>query len=246
MTAIPNIEDYALIRDSRTAALISKAGSIDWLCLPQFDSPSYFNRLLDHWRGGHFTIASVTPFSVRRTYRDTTAVLQTEFQTGDGIVRVTDCMPVLPESEKSIRLFPFGSLLRCIEGLEGTVELDIVFKPRPDHGRLVPSFHRRDRTGYGVDLGNRLLYLATDLALSMRPGALEGRALVQAGSPHMLWCTYSEDAPAVYPLRFQIRTVPSTADCASESTALGESHQRSKPPGGKSEDMKEGGIQEGT
>jgi GH15 family glucan-1,4-alpha-glucosidase len=200
MTAISNIEDYALIGDSRTAALVSKAGSIDWLCLPQFDSPSCFNRLLDHWRGGHFTIAPLRPFSVRRSYRDTTAVLLTEFQTDEGIVRVTDCMPVLPEVKKSTRLFPFRSVLRYIEGLEGTVELDIVFKPRPDHGRLMPAFYLRGRAGYCVDLGNQLFQVATDLPLSMQPGALEGRTLVAAGTRHVLWFAYSEDAPAVYPL----------------------------------------------
>ena len=145
MTALSNIEDYALIGDSRTAALVSKTGSIDWLCLPQFDGPSCFNRLLDHWRGGHFTVAPRRPFAARRFYRDTTAVLVTEFQTDTGIVTVTDCLPVLPEAERSTTLMPFRSVLRYIEGLEGTVELDIVFRLRPDHGRLVPAFRPRAR-----------------------------------------------------------------------------------------------------
>lgn len=203
MTAASHIEDYALIGDSRTAALVSKAGSIDWLCLPQFDSPSCFNRLLDHWRGGHFTIAPVRPFSVRRSYKDATAVLVTEFQTDEGIVRVTDCLPVLPEPEKSRSLFPFRSVLRYIEGLEGTVELSIVFKLRPDHGRLVPAFHLRSPGGYCVDLGNRLFQLMTDVSLSIQPGALEGRAVMGTGARHVLWFSYSEDAPAVYPLLSQ-------------------------------------------
>ncbi|WP_447598071.1 glycoside hydrolase family 15 protein [Nitrospira sp. Nam80] len=200
MADLSHIEDYAVIGDSRTAALVSKAGSIDWLCLPQFDGPSCFNRLLDHWHGGHFGVAPLQPFAVRRSYRDATAVLLTEFQTDEGIVRVTDCMPVLPEVEKSRRLYPFRSVLRYIEGLEGMVELDIVFKPRPDHGRLMPAFNLRRRGGYCVDLGGRLLQLATDLSLSIRPGALQGRVRVGAGQRHALWLTYSEDAPAVYPL----------------------------------------------
>jgi GH15 family glucan-1,4-alpha-glucosidase len=206
MTGISNIEDYGLIGDSRTAALVSKHGSIDWLCLPQFDSPSCFNRLLDHWRGGHFTISPLRPYAVRRSYRDATAVLATEFQTDDGTVRITDCMPVLPEAETSRRLLPFRSVLRSIEGLEGTVELAIVFKPRLDHGRLVPAFHRRGRAGYCVDLGSRLFHLATDLPLAVQPGALEGRVLVQAGARHVLWFAYSEDAPAVYPVLSQAQS----------------------------------------
>ena len=91
--ATSKIEDYALIGDSRTAALVSKSGSIDWLCLPQFDSPSCLNRLLDQGRGG-YAITPLRPYAVRRVYKDSTAVLVTEFQTDEGIVRLTDCMPV--------------------------------------------------------------------------------------------------------------------------------------------------------
>jgi len=200
MIAVSNIEDYALIGDSRTAALVSKTGSIDWLCLPQFDGPSCFNRLLDHARGGHFTVAPRRPFSVRRSYRDTTAVLVTEFQTDEGIVRVTDCLPVLPEAKKSTTLFPFRSVLRYIEGLEGAVELEIIFKPRPNHGRLSPTFHLRGPAGYCADLGNRLFQLATDIPLSLQPGTVEGRIIAEAGFHRVLWFAYSEDAPAVYPL----------------------------------------------
>ena len=98
--ATSKIEDYALIGDSRTAALVSKSGSIDWLCLPQFDSPSCLNRLLDQGRGGHFTITPLRPYAVRRVYKDSTAVLVTEFQTDEGIVRLTDCMPVLVRGQE--------------------------------------------------------------------------------------------------------------------------------------------------
>jgi GH15 family glucan-1,4-alpha-glucosidase len=207
MTDISNIEEYALIGDSRTAALVSKRGSIDWLCLPQFDSPSCFNRLLDHWRGGHFTITPVRPSSVRRSYNDTTAVLLTEFQTDDGVVSITDCMPVLPQAETSTRLLPFRSVLRSIEGLEGSVEMEIVVKPRPDHGRLIPTFHERGRAGYCVDLGNRLFHVASDLPLTIQPGELNGRVLVEAGARHVLWFAYCEDAPAVYPLPSEAQSV---------------------------------------
>ena len=195
-----NIEDYALIGDSRTAALVSKTGSIDWLCLPQFDSPSVLNRLLDQEQGGHFAITPLNPFSVHRAYQGSTAVLMTEFRTDEGVVRITDCMPVLPEAKKSTRLFPFRSVLRYIEGVEGTMQLQIVFKPRPDDGRLVPTFHARGVSGYCVDLGSRLLHLSTEIHLSMKKGELEGRVAVSAGQRHALWLAYSEDAPAVYPV----------------------------------------------
>lgn len=136
-----NISDYALIGDSRTAALVSNQGSVDWLCLPQFDSPSLFNRLLDHQHGGHFTIKPVRHFSVHRFYEDSTAVLITEFRTDEGMVRLTDLFPILPEARKRTHLYPLRSLLRYIEGIEGTVELEIIFKPKLDYGRRSPSFH---------------------------------------------------------------------------------------------------------
>jgi len=207
------IEDYALIGDSRTAALVSKSGSIDWLCLPQFDGPSCLNRLLDQWRGGHFTITPLRPYAVRRVYKDSTAVLVTEFQTDEGIVRLTDCMPVLSEVKKSTRLFPFRSVLRQIKGVEGSVELQIVFKPRPDHNRLTPAFQLRGRGCYCVDLGGRLLQLTTDLSLSLHAEDLEGRVRVGAGQRHALWLAYSEDAPAVYPLLSEAEpTIEETED----------------------------------
>ncbi|HKO30867.1 MAG TPA: glycoside hydrolase family 15 protein, partial [Nitrospiraceae bacterium] len=195
-----NIEDYAVIGDSRTAALVSNTGSIDWLCLPRFDSPSLFNRLLDQQNGGHFLITPVHPFSARRQYQDCTAVLTTEFRTDGGILRVTDCMPVQSEAKKVTTLFPFRSVLRYIEGMEGTVELRILFRPRPNHARTIPVFHARGAAGYCSDLGNCLIQLATSHPLTIQPGAVEGYVRVGAGQHQLMWMTYSEDAPAVYPV----------------------------------------------
>jgi GH15 family glucan-1,4-alpha-glucosidase len=193
------ISDYGIIGDSRTAALISAHGSIDWLCLPRFDAPSVFNRLLDPWHGGHFTIVPTGVFSSRRSY--TTTILVTEFHTSDGKVRIYDLMPVNSERQKRRRLSPLSALLRVIEGVEGTVELEILYKPRPDDGRLVPDLHQRGSAGYFINLGNRLIHLATDLRLQLLQGAVEGTVTVTAGQRHTLWLAYSEDAPAVYPVQ---------------------------------------------
>lgn len=195
-----NIEDYALIGDCRTAALVSKTGSIDWLCFPQFDSPSMLNRLVDHWHGGHFTVTPCQPFSTRRSYEPSTPVLVTEFETDHGIVRITDCMPLLSDKRQSTQLFPFRSVLRYIVGVRGQVDLKITLKVRADHGRIVPPFQVRRPLGYSAEFGGCLLLLATDLALSLYPGQLEGTLCVEAGQRRVLWLTYSEDGPAVYPL----------------------------------------------
>jgi GH15 family glucan-1,4-alpha-glucosidase len=199
-TPVSNIEDYAMIGDSRTAALVSKAGSIDWLCLPQFDSPSMLNRLVDHWHGGHFTVTPIHLFSVRRSYEASTSVLMTEFQTDEGVVQVIDCMPVLSEEKQATQLLPFRSVLRYIHGIEGRVELRITLKLSPDNGRVRPSFRVRSPLGYCADLGGSLLLLATDVTLSIYPGQLEGRICVAAGQRRVLWLAYSKDAPAVYPV----------------------------------------------
>ena len=89
------IEDYALVGDLHTAALISRDGSIDWLCLPRFDSEACFAALLGDERNGHWQIAPASGVSrVRRRYLPGTLVLETEFATASGTVRVADCMPV--------------------------------------------------------------------------------------------------------------------------------------------------------
>src|SRR5689334_5397652 len=88
------IEDYALIGDLRTSALVSKSGSIDWLCFPRFDSAACFASLVGGADNGRWSIAPVGPItSVRRRYAGETLVLETEFQTREGAVRLVDFMP---------------------------------------------------------------------------------------------------------------------------------------------------------
>jgi GH15 family glucan-1,4-alpha-glucosidase len=169
------------------------------LCLPRFDSPSFFNRILDWSQGGHFSITPQPSYSSRRWYHESSAVLVTEFHTQNGALRLTDAMPVASETEQHTRLSPFRSLIRRIEGLEGTVPVQVIFKPRPEHGRLAPAFHRRGRYGYFADLGNRLIHLATELDLETKRGEVSGSLHISRGQSVVLWMSYSEDAPAVYP-----------------------------------------------
>lgn len=192
------IGDYALIGDCRSGALVSSSGSIDWLCWPRFDSPSIFAALLD-WRcGGRFRIAPVEPFTTTRRYVGETPVLETTFQTANGVARLTDLMPVASEDEKAHELWPDHELLRRVECLAGTVEIEVLFDPRPDYGRVVPRLI--DKRVFGLVCEHRAQVLALQseipLATGAEPGA-RGRVRLQAGEARTVSVTYDRWLPVV-------------------------------------------------
>jgi GH15 family glucan-1,4-alpha-glucosidase len=128
----PRIEDHALIGDMHTAALVTKDGSIDWLCLPAFDSDACFAALVGSASNGHWKIAPTIPVeSVRRCYRPETLILETDFTTASGTVRVVDFMPPRQGDEPS----QVCRTLRCIEG---RVPMRSELLPRLAFGRAIP------------------------------------------------------------------------------------------------------------
>ena len=130
------IEDYALIGDCETAALVGRDGSIDWLCVPRFDSPACFAALLGTPEHGRWLLAPAAPITrVRRRYRPGTLVLETEFETETGVVVVTDCMPVRTDTPH---------LIRMVEGRKGTVPMRLELVIRLDYGSLVPWVRARN------------------------------------------------------------------------------------------------------
>ena len=143
----PAIGDYALIGDCRSAALVSRWGSIDWLCWPRFDSPSLFAALLDPERGGHFAIHPTGRFTAERRYVEHTNVLETTFHAAGGVRRLTAMMPVPSEAERRAMLMPDHQILRALECVSGAVEVEVVCDPRPDYGRVVPRLTRRGALG---------------------------------------------------------------------------------------------------
>ena len=126
------IEDYGLIGNMRTAALVGKNGSIDWLCLPHFDSPSIFGTLVDHEKGGHFQIAPTREGVTRRQmYWPETNVLITRFLSTDGVAEVIDYMPVgLSRDEPG-----FHQLVRRVEVVRGAMELRMTCRPAFNYAR---------------------------------------------------------------------------------------------------------------
>ncbi len=133
--ALP-IEDYAIIGDTHTAALVGREGSIDWLCLPRFDSPACFAALLGDREHGRWLIAPAGGVrSVQRRYRDDTLVLETEFRTSTGTVRLVDCMP--PRQDDP-------DVARVVEGVSGRVRMRMELVIRFDYGSIVPWVRQRD------------------------------------------------------------------------------------------------------
>ncbi|MBB4716145.1 GH15 family glucan-1,4-alpha-glucosidase [Streptomyces luteogriseus] len=132
----PSIEDYALIGDEQTAALVGTDGSVDWLCLPRFDSAACFARMLGDEDNGYWRIAPVgADRCTRRSYRRDTLVLDTEWETEQGSVRVTDLMPQRDRAP---------DLVRVVEGLDGEVTLHSILKLRFDYGSIIPWVRRAD------------------------------------------------------------------------------------------------------
>ena len=127
---MPKIEDYALLGDLHTAALVSTAGSIDWLCLPRFDSPAAFAALLGNDEAGHWTLAPVAASQcTTRRYAGNTLVLETDWVAADGAVRVIDFMPPRANTPH---------LVRIAVGLDGEVAMRSALRLRFDYGRVVP------------------------------------------------------------------------------------------------------------
>ncbi|MDH2390387.1 glycoside hydrolase family 15 protein [Streptomyces sp. HNM0663] len=136
MTPTQRIEDYALIGDLQTAALVGKDGSIDWLCLPRFDSAACFAALLGDEENGHWRIAPKgAGHCTRRGYRENTLILESEWETRTGTVKVVDFMPQRDTAP---------DVMRIVEGVSGSVEMSATLRLRFDYGSIVPWMRRAD------------------------------------------------------------------------------------------------------
>ena len=136
------IEQYALIGDTQTAALVADDGSIDWMCAPRFDSPAFFAALVGEERHGRWLIAPAAGGrAARRQYRDGTLILETEFETPDGAVRIIDFMPLRDERINVIRI---------VEGTRGAVPMHMDLVLRFDYGSIIPWVHKHDGAMHAI------------------------------------------------------------------------------------------------
>ena len=135
------IEDYALLGDRQTAALVGRNGSVDWLCLPRFDSPACFAAILGTEEHGHWQICPTGDYEVTRSYLGHSAVLETTFTTATGVVKLLDLMPVQDDR---------ADLLRRVTGVEGEVEIAHEWVVRGDYGEIRPWVRRQHVAGEEV------------------------------------------------------------------------------------------------
>jgi GH15 family glucan-1,4-alpha-glucosidase len=186
------IADYAAIGDGRTAALVARDGSIDWLCLPDFDSPSVFAAILDPDRGGAFRLSPVGPFEAERRYVEGTNVLETTFRTASGALRVRDAMTLIPPG----RLAPMREVVRKVVCLDGACEVEWAVEPR---------------FGYGQDDGRvavrdgRVAFTHSKIRLTLSvwgaEAASSGRTRLAAGESLLFSLASAHHQPAILPGR---------------------------------------------
>ncbi len=199
------IEDYALIGDGETAALVSRAGSIDWLCWPRFDDEACFAALLGTAENGRWLIAPAGVVSAsRRRYRDDTLVVETEFETADGAVRLIDFMPM--------RDGP-SSLVRIVEGVRGEVAMRCDLRLRFDYGAL-PPWSEPTGTGVLAKLGPNLVVLHAPSPVTVNPHASEASFSVRAGDRRAFVLRYGPShLPVPGPIDAEQALVSTAAEC---------------------------------
>jgi GH15 family glucan-1,4-alpha-glucosidase len=182
------IKDYALIGDCETAALVSNAGSIDWLCWPDFSSPACFAALLGTPGNGRWKLAPALKSRVQRRYRNHTLILETTFSTRTGKVNVTDFMPIRDKHSDVVRL---------VHGVEGRVSMTMELALRFDYGRSIPWLQHPYKHDYIATAGPGTAYLRTPVAVEFSNGTMSADFEVKKGQTIPFVLTYASSFEAI-------------------------------------------------
>ena len=186
------LEDYGFIGDLEAAALVGRDGSVDWLCLPRFDSASCFTALLGDEQHGRWLLAPAGPVrATSRRYRPGTLVLETEFETAEGVVRVIDFMPRRAQGPSRV--------MRIVEGVQGRVPMRMELSVRPDYGSIVPWIEMAPG-GVSATAGPDAFHLSTPLPLQIEDGTVRAEFVAVAGARERLtlsWHLSYEETPPV-------------------------------------------------
>ena len=186
------IEDYALIGDCETAALVGRDGSIDWLCWPRFDSDACFAALLGKRENGHFRLCPVEPAKSSRRYRRNTLILETRFETASGVVTVIDFMPLRAHN---------SNIVRIVRGERGEVRMCVDLVLRFGYGAIIPWMVRLDRETLRAVAGPDMVLIRTPVRLHGHELTTVGEFTITAGQSIPFILTYaSSHLPPPAPL----------------------------------------------
>jgi GH15 family glucan-1,4-alpha-glucosidase len=192
------IREYALVGDGRTGALVARDGSVDWLCLPNVDSPTVFGRILDAESGGSFRLEPKGRFEVERRYQDSSNVLETTFTTAEGRVRVTDAMTLTDIT----RISPMRELVRKVDALAGAVPLRWAFEPRFGYSRDHTRIERRAGRWFAHAGCDAIALGLCDAGEgTLHDGVVSGELSLAEGSSALLSLAAANKEPAVIPGR---------------------------------------------
>ncbi|MFC7709000.1 glycoside hydrolase family 15 protein [Micromonospora lupini] len=177
------ISDHGFLADGRTAALVDRAGSVNWWCPGRFDAPSVFARLIGE-DAGHWSIRPEGDFTVERCYLEGTLVLRTVFRTVQGEVELTDALALEPGArEHDVGMRSPQVLVRSVRGLSGEVPMVVHYRPRFEYGRTTPFLVERDGAVEAVGGASRLT-LVSDVRLTFGEGEATATFAVRAGTTH--------------------------------------------------------------
>ncbi len=193
----PAIEDYGIIGDCRSAALVSRDGSIDWLCWPRFDKPAIFAALLDRKRGGFWRISPVGRATIKRHYVPDSNVLETHFTNDSGTAVLTDLMPGASHTSRQNSLIPDHEIIRKVTCVAGEVDFQIEFAPMADYGKSKVRIRRFGALGLKIHVGKGAYWLRSSVPLEVVDGNARTRVVLRSGENLCFSFSYSEEAPAV-------------------------------------------------
>ena len=186
------IENYGIIGNMHTVALVSIEGSIDWLCYPHFDSPSVFAALLDREKGGYFKITPVGNFKKKQLYRPDTNVLVTRFLHKDGVAEVTDFMPMGTRTEDEGQNAAC-QIIRMVRVVRGEVNFRLECFPSFDYGRKDHKVHLQ-KEGAVFECGDMVLGLHSHVTLGKQNGGVYSEFCLKSGEAQYFFIKGAEEA----------------------------------------------------
>ena len=196
--------DYGLIGDMSSAALVGMDGSVDWCCLPRFDSPSVFASILDEDIGGRFRIQPSGGYAgASQAYLPDTNILETTFRTSGGVVKITDFMPIQDNDrdgkpDRNPAVPP--ELHRIVTCMDGSVEMRCDYEPRHDYARAAPEFRALRSNGGGMAVetrgGGQTMLLLSDVSLPTSADGVSGEFALSQGESAVFVLAYGAGRPA--------------------------------------------------